>query len=44
MLTTNLPFSEWTQVIPKPTLSQYLLIRPTNPSQLLLQLGDPFFR
>ena len=43
ILTTNLPFSEWTQVIPNPRLCQALSDRITDRSHII-QTGSDSYR
>lgn len=43
IMTTNLPFSEWTQVIPNARLCKALLDRVTDPAHIL-ETGTDSYR
>jgi DNA replication protein DnaC len=43
MVTTNLPFSEWTQVIPNPRLCKALLDRITDRAHII-ETGTESYR
>ena len=43
IVTTNLPFSEWTQVVPNPRLCKALLDRVTDRASII-ETGTEFYR
>ena len=43
IITTNLPFSEWTQMFPNPRLSKALLDRIADRAHII-EAGTEFFR
>ena len=42
IVTTNLPFSEWSQVIPQPRLCRALIVRLTNQAHIITTGADSF--
>ena len=42
IVTTNLPFSEWSQVIPNPRLCKALIDRLTDQAHIITTGTDPY--